>query len=525
MTPKTRLFYAALLIAAFVLGILVPPVRYIGTAAPGDTLPGQNEVPRAENLPSNLARDFVEQPGERVLAQLSGITVSSIDFKAGDNGYYESVTIRYADGAILDYRVLAEPTATPTPTNAPTATPSSTPTITPTTQPQATPTQESTPLPTATPAPTAIPKVCELRAITTIRIRFNPTTSANITGLWIEGETRTFDQFWQPDESGYLWGHHADGWSAVYYWPGFEWLIAGTTEADLCRDVEGWPWNLAPPEPIARNIRSGPHILMGEGASVVLNYAAHISAAKCLPGSYQICLTLKAANPDIYIIARPFTDHLATIWNFDAGQAWKAVKGSIPAGFDALELENESTPEGKYLNDWVQFSIKLAGLVARDTGMQYLAFSFGPGNPPFEVWLQLVPYLEWVAANPLPDGRYHGIAIHASPYATFNRPDMPWVNNAWIAGRIYLARDVLLANTSFDLATWPGMIAVTEAGLSGGYSGDWNAPYNCQEVADAYKTTQEIYTQNGYPHVFIWWNLGRISLWVSDHDCAALMFG
>jgi hypothetical protein len=264
---------------------------------------------------------------------------------------------------------------------------------------------------------------------------------------------------------------------------------------------------------------------MGDGASVVLNYAAQISAAKCLPGSYQICQTLKAYNPDIFIIARPFSDRIAFETNYDPLAAWQSVARSIPTGFDALELENEFTPPNPAdWPRWVGFSIGLAALVAHDTGMQYLAFSFGPGNPDFPDWPKVIPYLEWAATHPLPDGRYHGIAVHMSPYTTFTRADMPWVNALHIAGRMDLVRDVLLANGGPDLRTWPGVVAVTEIGLSDGYSGNWSAAYSCAEVANAYKTTRAVYQQRGFPEVITWWNFGRIGMWHSDHDCAGQMF-
>jgi hypothetical protein len=447
-------------------------------------------------------------------------------------GRVSQIEVYYEDGVYQEFQpvsVTQQPTATATLSATPTSTPSATPmvtpwpTFTPTNTPgwSPTPTQEATPQPTvppATPQPTP-EEVCYGTVLTDgLRLRATPSTSGAVIGAWPRGQRlRVLEvEYAGADEWARVRGpNEATGWSAAWY-QGEAYIQYDSTPE--CATVRF-------PEPAARTIRAGPHILMGEGASVVEQYAAGISAAKCLPGSYQICQKLKQANPAIWTIARPLTDHLATDYGFNPLRAWDAVKGMIPAGFDALELENESTPPDDRIALWVQFSIGMAELVAHDTGMQYLCCSFGPGNPPADVWPQLLPYLEWVATHPLPDGRYHGLAIHASPYATFNRPDMPWVNNLYLAGRIYWERDLLFQETGFDLATWPGVIAVTELGLSDGYSGSWDAPYNCQEAADAYRTTQTVYRTVGYPQVLIWWNFGKIGLWTSDSDCAAALFG
>lgn len=435
---------------------------------------------------------------------------------SADHGSIVCVEVTFADGytqAVPDGCDLVPATATAPPAYTSTPTPTATieptypwPTFTPTNTPgwAPTPTQETTPLPTPGPAD------CLMRvkadALPWLNIRETP-------GGTIIGRAYPGDYLKPEGKTTY----NGVVWLLVY---GDE-DRSGFVHSGYVEPVEGYDCSGY----VVRDVRAGPHVLMGEGASVVEQYAAGISAAKCLPGSYQICQHLKEANPDIWIIARPFTDHIATQYHFNPLLAWDAVSGAVPAGFDALELENESTPPDDRIDAWVQFSIGLAQLVAHDTGMQYLAFSFGPGNPPYELWPRLLPYLEWVSANPLPDGRYHGIAIHAAPYATFTRPDMPWVNAPHLAGRIYLARDVLLANTGFDLATWPGLLTVTEIGLADGYSGDWDATYTCAEAADAYQTTADTYQSRGYPQVEIWWSFGAIGMWHSDAACAGVMFG
>lgn len=476
-------------------------------------------------------------PGEQVLAQLSGVNISSVDFQSGGDGYVERVTIRYADGAVLEYDRLdtAPPSATPTPTSPATATASSapgTPTIAPiytaTATPtlDATPTRESTPSPTTTPAPTAIPKVCELRATTTIRIRFSPTTSAAITGFWQQGETRAFDAFWQPDESGYLWGHHAGGWSAVYYWPGFEWLIAGTAEAGLCRDVEGWPWNLAPPEPIARPFLDGFHSLAGEGAGVLLapDVVSRYKLLKCLDGGFALCEQAKAANPEMLTIYRTFQHDCPPLWVYTSPESWwSMIAPSLPSGADYYEIQNECDPPIEYVALWAEFSIQMALIIERERGAALLAFSSGPGNPDFPYWRAMWAYVDWTQSHgPAPNGLYHGIATHSSAYAPASVILEPgsWINNPYIAGREKIVCDLATANNygvSCAGLTW----ILTEAGVTDGYQGNKQL-FSCEQKAAAYKETARRKQADGVTG-FTWWSVGLIGRWTSDHDCVRQM--
>jgi hypothetical protein len=438
----------------------------------------------------------------------------------------------YLHAAVLTTASINTPSAaaTPSPTAASTLTPTVTTTPSPTQMERtSTPTPEAVTLaPTMTGTSVTVDRNCYAGVISAgLNVRSDHTIGASRRGVLApaarvpvtlihivkaEGDP-------EREEWGQIAYNGANAWIALWY-NGEE--LARLDDNAFCWSVPlEYEENPPPSTPVAR---AGPHVIMGEGGSAVLPYAAHISAAKCLPGAYQICLTLKSVNPDMFIIARPLTDHLALDYHYNPLLAWDAVKGAVPAGFDAVELENEFTPPDAEWPQWVQFSMGLAHLVQRDTGMQYLAFSFGPGNPLYEKYLLLLPYLNWVATHRLPDGRYHGIAIHAAPYGTFNRPDMPWVNSLHVASRIYLARDVLLANTGFDLATWPGVMAVTEIGLSDGYSGNWDAPYTCQEATNAFSTTRAVYQAHGYPQIEIWWNFGQLG-WHSDDDCAAAMFG
>ena len=373
------------------------------------------------------------------------------------------------------------------------------------------PTWTPSPTPTATHTPTPQPVGC-WGTVTADRLNVRDKPWGTILYQVENGQTLTFDAKWYDD----FWWYRIE-WDGGYLSSG--WIQVGDTA-----DCSGLP-NVTP---VVSTIRAGPHILMGEGASVVQNFAAVILAAKCLPGSYHICLAMKAVNPDMWIVARPFTDCVAKEYDYDAWMVWQSVKTSIPIGYDALELENECAPAKDNLEGWEgwsAFNIDLATIVERETGMQYLAFGFGPGWPHYYLLVYIVPYLEWVAVNPLDDGRFHGVASHAAMYAPWDRADMPWVNDPHIAGRVYMMRDVMLANYGFDLAEWPGVWAITEIGLSDGYSGNWDAEYTCEELASAYDETLAVYAEHGYPDVYLHWNYGAIGMWTSDHVCAGAMFG
>jgi hypothetical protein len=415
--------------------------------------------------------------------------------------------------------------APPVHTSIPTATATSTPPVEePTVEPG------GTPEPTE-PGPTEVPLfTCQLRALSAINIRSGHGTQYPVLGTWTTDDLypREFVEFYDGDRD-YLWGKGVDGgWTVVYDKPAAAWWAAGTVASwSKCLDVEGWPSGLEPPLPFAQEIIDGPHINMGEGGAEPVAYASKISAAKCIEPALDMCRYIKMANPDAWIVARLITDSIALDLDYDVDAVWNAVQAAIPAGFDAFELENEVVPRTEdQWRRWSQFSIEFAQRLADEKGMQYLAFSFGPGWPPLNDYIYLVDYLRWVAENPLPDGRYHGVASHASLYAPWSRSDMPWVNDKYIAGRVYLANIIFKAKYDLDLEEWPGVWAITEIGLGDGYSGDWSSVYTCTEAASAYRESLHIYKENGYPHVLLWWNFGDVGGgWTSDHACAEAIWG
>ena len=90
------------------------------------------------------------------------------------------------------------------------------------------------------------------------------------------------------------------------------------------------------------------------------------------------------------------------------------------------------------------------------------------------------------------------------------------------AGREVLACDVL-GQAGFDCREWPGAWFHTEIGLHDGYSGTWRNEWTCEQVADAYQTTQRFLDQQDIVSGFHWWNIGEISIWASVADCLPVM--
>jgi hypothetical protein len=375
-----------------------------------------------------------------------------------------------------------------------------------------TPVPSDTPTPTVTPTP---PNYCLMQNTSgsTIRVRVSPSTSAAQLGGIGPGEYTYPEAYYEGGGFRWYkiwWDETQYGWTANFY-----------TIIDGCTNI---PYEN--PFPLTREVFDGVHLLAGDGASSIAPFAFSINSAKCTDGIYNLCLQLKQINPSMKIIARTYThDCVPQNVLFDATQWWDQIKYILPNGFDYYEIENECAPPDALYGQWGLFSIEMAKLVQRDKNGALLAFSFGPGWPQYDLWKQLIPYIQWVAAHPLPDGRYHGMALHAAPYASFTRSDMPWVNSAHIADRMTYIRLTILGAGGPDLKTWPGEIWITEVGLSDGYSGNWDAVYNCNEVKDAYHTTDAQYKIEGMIDGFSWWNFGKVGRWTSDHACSSTIWG
>lgn len=400
----------------------------------------------------------------------------------------------------------------------PTWTPSSTPTPMP---PVLSPTLDT--IPSATPGSSATPfipaeSVCMAGTATNLNVRSGPGTSYSIVGKLTPGDRVTIVSLKIVREFYEEWGQLSNGtWIALWY--------GGNQLAFLDNSAPCWEL------PGASSVKAGPHILGGNGAGIVLQAPGDIQIAKCLNFSWDYCRQLKAANPNIFLVARTLTVDGGMFdcpepWqysNADPGVWWARVRPYLPDGFDAYEIQNECAPPPQGWDVWAQWNIKLAQLVERDLHAPMLAYSFPPGNPDFPEWSSVVPYLKWVAAHPLSDGRYHGIATHAAAFATWTSLDAPWVSSIWIAGRHRLACAAMKASKGFDCTTWPGLWIITELGISDGYGGGKRSGFTCEQLADAYQETKRQLSLDSYIFGFNWWNLGKLSIWTSDDACWLLM--
>ncbi len=264
---------------------------------------------------------------------------------------------------------------------------------------------------------------------------------------------------------------------------------------------------------------------MGDGAGSVTAYSP--DALKCLNGSEFVCEASQATT----IYRSLHTDYgmidCPQPWMYESAAIWQDAVQLRP-GYDYYEIQNECPPPPGGYVQWARWSIEMAKYVQQQTGGALLAFSFAAGNPDYRYWPELIEYFKWVADNPLPNGTYHGIAIHAAPNAGWSRADSPWVNNDHLTVERLLVyvRSVVLRETGYDLQDWPGTVAFTEWGLTGGYSGNWTARYSCEEKADAYKSSIAVARKLRWAGttLMLWWNIGAISIWQSDHECLPLFF-
>ena len=381
---------------------------------------------------------------------------------------------------------------------------------------------EANPVPTNAPTATPAPEEteCEAQALSNVNVRDVPA------GNWITTI--------QALETIYPIARYQYPNSYLYYkiWLSEQQVYAWT--ADFYQEQNSACGELPFVDPFesteVQSVMAGFHILFNNDTTEVLNNADKQQIAKCLDWTWNVCNQLKQRNPDIKLVARTLQTNYGQIdcpsdWMYESPMIWwDAIRNHLPDGYDYYEIQNECPPPAQGWEKWASWSIEMAKLVEKDKGGALLAFSFPPGNPDYPYWPALEEYFRWAADNPLPNGTHHGIAFHASPFAPWNRPDMPWVNNPHLAGRHQIVRDVLLANTGIDLKNWAGTIIVTEIGLSDGYSGNWNAPYSCEEMTDTYIATLEEYKNEGYIDGFTWWNVGKIGKWTDDSMCLPNLF-
>lgn len=411
------------------------------------------------------------------------------------------------------YTGTPQPTTTPSPTDAPTAT------LEPTPTPEIELTPSATPWPTNTPVPW---ESCTLTAYYNINVREVP--GGTRLGYVLVGDTVNPDAYYVWSDLTYYKVWWID--TGIAQWA---WIADFFTESGNCEALpEEYPFESGPSVVLA-----GTHNLAG---SAVSGYAQSFDLCKAVTGATGVCETSKRLNPDMVLVARTLHTDYGMIdcpqqWNYESPETWWVhVRDYLPDGFDFYEIQNECPPPPQGWAYWAEWSIEIAKLVERDKGGALLAFSFPLGNPYISSTGQsdeitaISSYIAWADAQCRAGGVCHGIALHQSPYCE-NCPGLNRVNTEWIAGRHLKWRQIVLDAVGVDILTSPMPIIITEGGLSDGYGdANWNAPYTCEMVADAFNTTVRVYGEQGIIDGLAWWNFGTGGAsWHSDNACLPLI--
>lgn len=371
--------------------------------------------------------------------------------------------------------------------------------------------QDNTPVPTPTP-PTAtmtpLPppvNVCMYRnAQNTMTIRQSySTTSARVSSLPAN----------VPAVVGHLFPNTAtEAWAFINY-GGITGWVAIRSGGTPYGTLEGDCSNIRRDQPTTA-LEIGTHTLIGVQGEIT-GYAEAFQTMKCLTHTEQLCLFAKERNPNLTLVyrtlhvsdgmrdcPRPDEWHIPSIW-------YSKMKPHWPDGFDYYEIINECGPPSAAV--MAQFSIEVAKLAAAN-GKAILAFSYYPGAPEISEWDALYTYLAWADANPLPDGRYHGLALHASGYAPPNQvPQGSWINDIWVAGRHTLVDARLNLVHNYSLKQFKGPIYITEYGYDDGYQSLSLPPlgWTCEQYGRAITETRRVLEAQGIVDGVHIWNFGN----------------
>jgi len=433
------------------------------------------------------------------------------------------------------------PRATVTITPAPTATASATNAPSPTGTPgdiTPTPTQEGPP---ATPGPTSTatvapkPALCEGIVVNPqgLNVRSGASTSAASIGNLSTDAVAIVDRFYIVRDGLEEWAHITSpvaGWVAAIYYDGRRLLWWPEDLSDGERAVWCLPpyvtveWASNPPPSTPLPVLVGPHTLVGVQGGIV-DYPW--TTMKCLNHTEALCLEVKRRNPAVTIVYRTLhvSDGMRDCPDYNewlSPDTWyRKMKPHWPSGFDYYEVINEC--QAPTTQTMVNFSIRIAELAAQD-GHAIVAFSYYPGAPEIAEWDVLYGYLSWADRHPLPDGRYHGIALHAAGYAPADQvPPGSWINDLWVAGRHTLIDARLNLIHGYSLKQFKGPIYVTELGWDDGYQGLSTPPlgWSCVQYARAVAETRRVLAAQGVVDGFHIWNFGSggTTRWIDLYPC------
>jgi len=365
-----------------------------------------------------------------------------------DNGYQIDSSGRYVAVGVLVYDKQTGEVipiyhgsygpALPTPSSTPGTVPSATPPATNTPRPSATP-GNPTPTPDTEPQPTPegdAEKTCLLRT-RNVRIneRTEPRVSAPRTATSPIDTYSTIKIYEVVEADGYLWARNVYGWFVIRQ--GGDWWV-DTIEATVgCEDVPGWPQDLAPPPPIARNPR-GLHLIFSANKDVVGGALPTLGTLKATDGAEWALSMAKDYDPRITTVYRA----IYTSWGrLDCPPDWGAGDPVVAADrwYDMLldvwtsRGTREYTDYYEYRNeclfvgDWeIAFDRRMVER-ASASGVCLLLFSDGPGNPEVYQFAQRRPVLDAVLDHPCDRDRLHAVALHNY----YGRESGDWLFGRW----------------------------------------------------------------------------------------------
>ena len=277
----------------------------------------------------------------------------------------------------------------------------------------------------------------------------------------------------------------------------------------------------AAPEPRGPHTLLGLHLVVGAGREAVLDFAKRLQDAgwplgtlKGTTGTEDILNAVAAVSPSTIIVYRslmtpwgmldcPNTANdpvlEAQMWIAGLQPQWQGVQA------DYFEITNECLPPVEWLT---AFSIE-AMRQAEQFGECLLLFSFSPGRPEPEYFLQLKPVFQYALEHPCANGRYHGMALHAA-----GRDAHTLATDSGVAMglRHRLLYGALLAEMP-EAAQIP--VYLTEAG-----PGNGRILFPCNEITrEALQFTQQL-EHDPYVQGFHLWNVGTgASGWADITPC------
>ena len=274
------------------------------------------------------------------------------------------------------------------------------------------------------------------------------------------------------------------------------------------------------PVDLAPHTLMGLHLVMGAQSAPVVELARRLKQTgwplgtlKGTTGTEGILNQVETISPETVTVYRALatTDGMRDCPNTHAdpvAEAWRWLDSLAPSWqgvrADYFEIMNECLPPVEWL---VPFSIE-AMRIAGQRGQCLLLFSFSAGQPTPEVFVQLLPVLDYALKHPCASGRLHGIALHA--YG-INPSTLVSESGISLGFRHRLLFGAVLQQLPEALLV---PVYLTEAG-----PGDGRAPFSCADIVrDVLQYTRQL-EYDPYVRGFHLWNVGPTGGWLDATPC------